>query len=128
MSYLEILIEFSVERRRREVINEGIENIAKLVPCVEKNKGAILQRTCQYITELQQKETSFINERATFEIALKELTNRLERMKESARSAWAETVKWQQRCREAGLHFEDYDDNIIPGLDDDDVVDTGVVS
>jgi len=49
-------------------------------------------------------------------------------MKESARSAWAETVKWQQRCREAGLHFEDYDDNIIPGLDDDDVVDTGVVS
>lgn len=73
------------------------------------------------------KETSFQNERATFEIALKELTNRLDRMKESARNAWAESAKWQQRCREAGLHFDDYDDGgITADLEED--VDAAVVS
>lgn len=111
---------FTVERRRREVINEGIENIAKIVPNCEKNKGAILQRTCQYIGELQQKERSQENERATFEIALKELTNRVDRMKQSAEAAWAESNKWQQRCRDAGLQFDDYDDGNLPGLGEDD--------
>jgi len=110
-----------VERRRREVINEGIENIAKIVPCPEKNKGAILQRTCQYITDLQNEKNSFQTERATFDITLKELTNRLDRMKESARTAWAESAKWQQRCREGGLHFDDYDEGGLTGFEDDDV-------
>ncbi|EHY57011.1 basic helix-loop-helix protein [Exophiala dermatitidis] len=111
-----------VERRRREVINEGIENIAKIVPCTEKNKGAILQRTCQYITELQTQKKSFETERATFEITLKELTSRCERLKESVRTAWMESAKWQQRCREAGLHFDDYDDGGLPSLEEDDDV------
>jgi transcriptional regulator CBF1 len=110
-----------VERRRREVINEGIENIAKIIPGTEKNKGAILQRTYEYIQELINERNKWQDERATFDIALKELTSRLDRMKESARSAWAETNKWQSRCREAGLPFEDYDDGGLPGLDDDDV-------
>lgn len=111
-----------VERRRREVINEGIENIAKIVPGTEKNKGAILQRTHQYIGELQAKVNGFDNERATFEIALKELTNRLDRMKESARNAWSESAKWQQRARDAGLPFDDYDDGAITtGLEDEDL-------
>lgn len=118
-----------VERRRREVINEGIENIAKIVPCSEKNKGAILQRTCHYITELQNEKKSFETERATFDIALKELTSRCDRLKESARAAWMESAKWQQRCREAGLHFDDYDDGGLPSLEDEDVhVDGAVVS
>lgn len=112
----------AVERRRREVINEGIENIAKIVPGTEKNKGAILQRTHQYVGELQAKVSGFDNERATFEIALKELTNRLDRMKERARNAWAESAKWQQRARDAGLPFDDYDDGAIAtGLDDEDL-------
>merc|ERR1711939_918208 len=83
----------------------GLENIAKIVPCSEKNKGAILQRTHQYILEMQTEKAQFQTERATFEIALRELTNRLDRMKGSARTAWAESNKWQQRCRDAGLHF-----------------------
>ncbi|KIW70865.1 hypothetical protein, variant [Phialophora macrospora] len=110
-----------VERRRREVINEGIENIAKIVPGTEKNKGAILQRTYEYVQELVNEKAKWQNERATFDIAIKELTNRLDRMKESARAAWAETSKWQSRCREAGLPFDDYDDGVLPGLDEDDV-------
>jgi transcriptional regulator CBF1 len=104
---------YAVERRRREVINEGIENIAKIVPNVEKNKGAILSRTCQYIGELQAKERQFEIERATFEVSLKELTGRIERLRESSQSAWAESAKWQQRCRAAGVHFDDYDDGAL---------------
>ncbi|KAJ9603402.1 basic helix-loop-helix protein [Cladophialophora chaetospira] len=110
-----------VERRRREVINEGIENIAKIVPATEKNKGAILQRTYEYIQELLNEKTKWQDERATFDIAIKELTSRLDRMKESARTAWAETTKWQSRCRDAGLHFEDYDDGGLPSLEGEDV-------
>ena len=110
-----------VERRRREVINEGIENIAKIVPATEKNKGAILQRTYEYIQELLNEKSKFQDERSTFDIALQELTKRLDRMKETARNAWAETNKWQSRCRDAGLHFDDYDDGGLPGLDEDDV-------
>ena len=113
-----------VERRRREVINEGIENIAKLVPNCEKNKGAVLQRTCQYVIELQNKEQTQKNERATFEIALKELTTRAERFKQAAEAAWEESNKWQQRCRDAGLQFDDYDEGALPGIGEDgDVVD-----
>ncbi|KAK5367221.1 basic helix-loop-helix protein [Exophiala xenobiotica] len=117
-----------VERRRREVINEGIENIAKIVPCSEKNKGAILQRTHQYILEMQAEKAQFQTERATFEIALRELTNRLDRMKESARTAWAESNKWQQRCRDAGLHFDDFDEGTLTGLEEEDVTAADVVS
>ncbi len=105
-----------VERRRREVINEGIENIAKIVPNVEKNKGAILSRTCQYIGELQAKERLFEVERATFETTLKEMTGRNERLRDSSQNAWAESAKWQQRCRNAGLHFDDYDDGTLGSL------------
>ena len=111
-----------VERRRREVINEGIENIAKIVPNCEKNKGAILQRTYEYIQELLNEKNKWPDERATFDIAVRELTSRLERMKESARTAWAETSKWQSRCRDAGLPFDDYDQDGLPGLEQDDGV------
>ncbi|KIW97383.1 uncharacterized protein Z519_02775 [Cladophialophora bantiana CBS 173.52] len=110
-----------VERRRREVINEGIENIAKIVPGTEKNKGAILQRTYEYIQELMNEKNKIDNERATFEITIKELTSRLDRMKESARTAWADASKWQSRCRDAGLAFDDYDDGGLAGFDEEDV-------
>jgi hypothetical protein len=72
-----------------------------------------LSRTCQYIGELQAKERQFETERATFEVALKELTGRIDRLRESSQSAWAESAKWQQRCRNAGLHFDDYDDGAL---------------
>lgn len=98
-----------VERRRREVINEGIENIAKMIPGNEKNKGAILQRTCQYIQQMQDAITKFESERKVFEITQNELTDRNDRLRDSAQRAWAETAKWQQRCKDAGLEFDDYD-------------------
>ncbi|ORZ16679.1 hypothetical protein BCR41DRAFT_53163 [Lobosporangium transversale] len=38
-----------VERRRRETINEGINEIAKAVPNCDKNKGSILRQAVKYI-------------------------------------------------------------------------------
>ena len=65
---------------------------------------------------------SWENERATYDIAIKELSHRNDKMKESAEQAWMEAAKWQKRCREARLQFDDYDDGAIPdlGADDDD--------
>jgi len=48
-----ILIIFLVERRRRETINEGINELAKIVPGCEKNKGSILQRAVQIFNDLK---------------------------------------------------------------------------
>ena len=100
---------YQVERRRREVIHEGIENIAKLVPGTEKNKGAILGRTAQYVQELQEQVAKFPTERTTYDIAIKELTKRIDQSKDALKQAYAESNKWQQRCRDAGLQFDDYD-------------------
>lgn len=98
-----------MERRRRETINEGINEIAKIVPGCEKNKGSILQRAISYITELAAKERSWNTERATVDVAIKELSERNTKIKASLDLAWAESNKWQKRCRDAGLHFDDYD-------------------
>ena len=106
------------------MINEGIETIAKIVPGVEKNKGAILQRTAQYIGELQGESQKFEQERATLDMAIKELTSRNERLKASVQQAWSDSKKWQKRCQEAGLQFDDYDDGGL-GLDADDFGDAG---
>jgi transcriptional regulator CBF1 len=91
------------------VINDGIENIASLVPGNEKNKGAILGRTASYIEELQAQVGKFETERATLDAAIKELTKRVENSRDTIKQAYAEANKWQQRCRDAGLSFDDYD-------------------
>lgn len=43
-----------VERRRRETINDGINELAKVVPNSEKNKGAILRQAAKYIHTIQE--------------------------------------------------------------------------
>lgn len=47
-----------VERRRRETINDGINDLAKLIPDGEKNKGRVLQRAVQYIHHLKQQDAA----------------------------------------------------------------------
>jgi hypothetical protein len=39
--------------------------------------------------------------------------------------AWAESAKWQKRCRDARLPYEDYDDGALQDMvrDDDDGLD-----
>jgi hypothetical protein len=67
-----------VERRRRETINEGINELAKIVPNCEKNKGQILQRTVTYIQQLQDNERQSSKnlgyEKMTLEQALRDVT------------------------------------------------------
>lgn len=113
-----------VERRRREVINEGIENIAKMIPGSDKNKGAVLQNACRYIQDLQAKIASFDNERNVFEITQQELTRRNDSLRDSAQRAWQETAKWMGRCREANLQFDDYDQ----GIETQDLEDSGNIA
>lgn len=53
-----------VERKRRQTINEGLDELAKLIASPhaqpEKNKGAVLQKACTYINELKRNENSNI--------------------------------------------------------------------
>ncbi|OMH81062.1 putative bHLH domain-containing protein [Zancudomyces culisetae] len=45
-----------VERRRREHINAGVDQLSKIVPDCGKNKGTILHQAVLYITKLQEQE------------------------------------------------------------------------
>ncbi|KAF1811023.1 hypothetical protein P152DRAFT_364931, partial [Eremomyces bilateralis CBS 781.70] len=74
-----------VERRRRETINEGINELSKIVPGCEKNKGSILQRAVQYIQQLRDAEQQNIEkwtlEKLLTEQALAELSSTVDRLK-----------------------------------------------
>ena len=108
-----------VERRRRETINEGINELAKIVPNCEKNKGSILQRGVQYITQLKDNEKRNIEkwtlEKLLTDQAIAELSSSVERLKNDLNRAYREVERWKKTCQEAGL--EPKDDS---GTDDDD--------
>ncbi|KAF3396175.1 hypothetical protein F1880_006913 [Penicillium rolfsii] len=103
-----------VERRRREAINEGINQIARLVPNCDKNKGAILQRAIEYICQLQEEKKN-IDERfeqhsLTANHAINEISASNQKLKQEISRRNAIAAKWLQRCRDAGLEFDDYDE------------------
>lgn len=103
-----------VERRRREAINEGINQIARLVPNCDKNKGAILQRAIEYICQLQE-EKKHIDERfeqhsITTSHAISEIGSSNQKLKSEIGRRNHIALKWLQRCREAGLEFDDYEE------------------
>ena len=112
------LTRLSVERRRRETINEGINELAKIVPNCEKNKGSILQRGVQYITQLKENETRNIEkwtlEKLLTDQAIAELSSSVERLKNELTAAYKEAERWKKTCLDAGL--EPKDDG---GTDDD---------
>ncbi|EEQ34201.1 basic helix-loop-helix protein [Microsporum canis] len=103
-----------VERRRRETINEGINEIAKMVPGCEKAKGSILQRAIQYIAKLQEdsKEMAarFDTTNMTTNQAITEISTQNAKLKNEVNLRSDIAAKWIQRCRDAGLNFDDYDD------------------
>ena len=67
--------------------------------------------------DLQDKEKKFEGERQVLEITIDELTKRNESLRASNRQAWNESNKWQQRCRDLGGDFDDYDSH-GPQFDD----------
>ncbi|RUS14921.1 hypothetical protein BC937DRAFT_93159 [Endogone sp. FLAS-F59071] len=74
-----------VERRRRETINDGINELAKIVPGCEKNKGSILARAVQYIQQLKDNEAATIEkwtlEKLLTDQAINELSQQVEMLK-----------------------------------------------
>ncbi|KAK3625671.1 basic helix-loop-helix protein [Elasticomyces elasticus] len=95
-----------VERRRRETINEGINELAKIVPGCEKNKGSILARAVQFITQLKENETQNIEkwtlEKLLTEQAIAELSSSCDKMKAECARAWAECEQWKRAAAKAG--------------------------
>ncbi|KAF2744312.1 hypothetical protein M011DRAFT_408658 [Sporormia fimetaria CBS 119925] len=96
-----------VERRRRETINEGINELAKIVPGCEKNKGSILQRAVQFITQLKENEQQNIEkwtlEKLLTEQAITELSASCDKFKAEMQHAWDECEIWKRACQDAGI-------------------------
>lgn len=101
------LTQLLVERRRRETINEGINELAKIVPGCEKNKGSILQRAVSFITQLKENEAQNIEkwtlEKLLTEQAITELSASNDKYKSECERAWREAEHWKKMCEEAGL-------------------------
>ncbi|KAL8764214.1 MAG: hypothetical protein Q9184_000183 [Pyrenodesmia sp. 2 TL-2023] len=96
-----------VERRRRETINEGINELAKIVPGCEKNKGSILQRAVEYINQLKSNEEKNI-ERWTKESEVtqglyNELTASVTSLKNELDRSTREASMWKKIAVDAGL-------------------------
>lgn len=89
-----------MERRRREVINEGINELAKIVPDCDKNKGQILQRSVSYIRELkaEREEARKANslEKVVLEQAVTELQSYNEGIQNRIKAAEEESARLKQ--------------------------------
>jgi bHLH factor len=98
-----------VERRRRETINEGINELAKIVPGCEKNKGSILQRAVAFITQLKENETQNIEkwtlEKLLTEQAIAELSQSNDKLKQECERLYRELDTWKQIAQNAGLQL-----------------------
>ncbi|KAL1922806.1 uncharacterized protein VTP21DRAFT_9182 [Calcarisporiella thermophila] len=102
-----------VERRRRETINEGINELAKIVPGCEKNKGLILQRAVGYIQQLKEEHASVMQkqtlDRLMAEQTVSDLTRQLETFKQSNRQLAEENAQLQAENARLRAIFEQED-------------------
>ncbi|KAK8089305.1 hypothetical protein PG997_004266 [Apiospora hydei] len=96
-----------VERRRRETINEGINELAKIVPGCEKNKGSILARAVSFITQLKENEAHNLErwtiEKLLTEQAISELSASNDKLKQECDRIYREMNVWKQLAQNAGL-------------------------
>lgn len=75
-----------VERRRRETINEGINEIARMVPGCEKNKGQILHRAALYIQQLKEAESTTLEKWTLEKLLTDQAMNELNRQVDGLKS------------------------------------------
>ena len=96
-----------VERRRRETINEGINELSKIVPNCDKNKGSILQRAVQYIGQLKDNEAQNIEkwtlEKLLLDQAINELSASAERLKNETRRLQRKLDVYKRACDERNI-------------------------
>lgn len=99
-----------VERRRRETINEGINELAKIVPGCEKNKGSILQNAVRYITKLKEDEQQAIEkwtlEKLLTEQAIAELSTSNDKLKHELDRLYQENEMLKRIIQGAGLSLD----------------------
>ncbi|KAK4192075.1 putative centromere-binding protein [Podospora australis] len=105
-----------VERRRRETINEGINELAKIVPGCEKNKGSILQRAVAFITQLKENETQNIEkwtlEKLLTEQAITELSQSNDKLKAECDRLYRELETWKRVAQGAGLSIPQKEESV----------------
>lgn len=95
-----------VERRRRETINEGINEIARMVPGCEKNKGQILHRAALYIQQLKEAESTTLEkwtlEKLLTDQAMNELNRQVDGLKSELEQARQEIDHLKRQLGDKG--------------------------
>ena len=89
-----------VERRRRNNINEGINELGRIVPngSGEKAKGAILSRAVQYIHHLKENEARNIEKWTLEKLLMDQAMGDLQNQLEEVRRMWDEERSARQRA------------------------------
>ncbi|KAF8574537.1 hypothetical protein K439DRAFT_1372136, partial [Ramaria rubella] len=89
-----------VERRRRGNINEGINELARIVPngSGEKAKGAILNRAVQYIHHLKENEARNIEKWTLEKLLMDQAMGDLQAQLEDIRRLWDEERQAKDRA------------------------------
>ncbi|KAI6147831.1 hypothetical protein BKA82DRAFT_4144645 [Pisolithus tinctorius] len=89
-----------VERRRRGNINEGIDELGRIVPnsSGEKAKGAILTRAVQYIHHLKENEARNIEKWTLEKLLMDQAMGDLQAQLEEMRRLWEEERMARQRA------------------------------
>lgn len=89
-----------VERRRRGNINEGINELGRIVPngSGEKAKGAILSRAVQYIHHLKENEARNIEKWTLEKLLMDQAMGDLQAQLEEMRNLWNEERVARQRA------------------------------
>lgn len=87
-----LVIQKEVERRRRGNINEGINELGRIVPngSGEKAKGAILSRAVQYIHHLKENEARNIEKWTLEKLLMDQAMGDLQAQLEEVRKLWDE--------------------------------------
>ena len=91
-----------VERRRRGNINEGINELGRIVPngSGEKAKGAILSRAVQYIHHLKENEARNIEKWTLEKLLMDQAMGDLQAQLEEMRRLWDEERAARQRAEQ----------------------------
>ncbi|KAE9403495.1 HLH-domain-containing protein [Gymnopus androsaceus JB14] len=91
-----------VERRRRENINEGIDELGRIVPDSggEKSKGATLSRAVQYIHHLQENEVRNIEKWTLEKLLMDQAMGDLQAQLEEMRKLWEQEHYARQRAEQ----------------------------
>ena len=89
-----------VERRRRGNINEGINELGRLVPngSGEKAKGAILSRAVQYIHHLKENEARNIEKWTLEKLLMDQAMGDLQAQLEEVKRRWEEETMLRSRA------------------------------